>query len=91
MEKLGTTLSRNEIYEILVADVLKGATETDWRDFFPYLRWIPSKNLEMKIQNICFRRKAVMSVLIKESMKRIASGEVAPSIHFLLSNLIMIC
>ncbi|XP_050128231.1 ent-kaurene oxidase-like isoform X1 [Malus sylvestris] len=75
VEELGTTLSRNEIFEILVADVLKGATETDWRDFFPYLRWIPNKNLEMKIQNICFRRKAVMSVLIEEQMKRIASGQ----------------
>lgn len=33
MEDLGTTLSRNEIYETLVADVLKDATETDWRLF----------------------------------------------------------
>ncbi|TQD97757.1 hypothetical protein C1H46_016623 [Malus baccata] len=74
VEEPGTTLSRNDVFEILVTDVLKGATETDWRDFFPYLRWIPNRNLEMKIQNICFRRKAVMSVLIKEQMKRIASG-----------------
>ncbi|CAN6539460.1 unnamed protein product [Malus baccata var. baccata] len=85
VEELGTTLSRNDVFEILVTDVLKGATETDWRDFFPYLRWIPNKNLEMKIQNICFRRKAVMSVLIKEQMKRIASGqEVNCFLDFLL-------
>ncbi|CAB4296407.1 unnamed protein product [Prunus armeniaca] len=77
VEELGTTLSRDEIFKILVSDVLDGALEVDWRDLFPYLRrWVPNnKSLEMKIQGIYFRRKAVMNSLIKEQTNRIASGE----------------
>ncbi|BBG94966.1 hypothetical protein Prudu_003377 [Prunus dulcis] len=78
VEELGTTLSRDEIFKILVADVLEGVLEVDWRDLFPYLRrWVPNnKSLEMKIQGIYFRRKAVlMNSLIKEQTNRIASGE----------------
>lgn len=62
-------MSRDEIFKILVADVLEGVLEVDWRDLFPYLRrWVPNnKSLEMKIQGIYFRRKAVlMNSLIKE-------------------------
>ncbi|KAL6295801.1 hypothetical protein ACE6H2_003943 [Prunus campanulata] len=77
VEELGTTLSRDEIFKILVAVVLEGVLEVDWRDWFPYLRrWVPNnKSLEMKIQDIYFRRKAVMNSLIKERTNRIASGE----------------
>ncbi|PQQ12026.1 ent-kaurene oxidase chloroplastic-like [Prunus yedoensis var. nudiflora] len=38
VEELGTTLSRDEIFKILVAVVLEGVLEVDWRDLFPYLR-----------------------------------------------------
>ncbi|PQM39593.1 ent-kaurene oxidase chloroplastic-like [Prunus yedoensis var. nudiflora] len=55
----------------------EGVLEVDWRDLFPHLRrWVPNNNsLEMKIQDIYFRRKAVMNSLIKEQTNRIASGE----------------
>lgn len=75
VEELGTTLSRDEIFKVLVLDIMEGAIEVDWRDFFPYLRWIPNKRMETKIQQLYFRRKAVMTALINEQKKRIASGE----------------
>ncbi|KAL6521940.1 hypothetical protein OROMI_031817 [Orobanche minor] len=77
VEELGAkTLSVEEIFEILVVDPMKGAIEVDWRDFFPYLKWIPNKNFEKNIQRMHFRRQAVMTVLINEQKKRVSRGEV---------------
>lgn len=76
VEDFGTTISRQDIYQILVVDIMEGAIEVDWRDFFPYLRWLPNRSMETKIQRMCFRRKAVMKALINEQKKRIASGKV---------------
>jgi ent-kaurene oxidase len=75
VEELGSTLSREEIFKVLVLDLMKGAIEVDWRDFFPYLKWIPNKSMENKIQRIASRRNVVVNALIKEQKKRIASGE----------------
>jgi len=76
VEELEITLSREEIFNVLVSDMLKGAIEIDWRDFFPYLKWIPNKSFEMKIQRLASRRQAVMNSIVKEQKKRIASGKV---------------
>lgn len=76
VEELGSTLSREDIFKVLVLDLMEGAIEVDWRDFFPYLKWVPNKTMENKIQRIASRRNAVMNALIKEQKKRIASGEV---------------
>lgn len=76
VEELGAVLSRKEIFEILVIDPMEGAIDVDWRDFFPYLKWIPNKGFEKRIQQMYSHREAVMKALIKEHMKRIASGEV---------------
>lgn len=77
VEELGTTLSRQEIFKILVVDPMEGAIEVDWRDFFPYLKWIPNKGFENRIQKMHYRRQAVMKALIENQKKRIASGEVS--------------
>lgn len=76
VEELNTKMSRDEIFQVLVIDPMMGAIEVDWRDFFPYLRWVPNKSMEMKIQQMSKRRHAVMKALIGEQKKRIASGEV---------------
>lgn len=76
MEELGSTLSKEDIYKILVVDISEGAIEVDWRDFFPYLKWIPNRRMEMKIQNLHVRRKAVMKALMNEQKNRMASGKV---------------
>lgn len=76
VEELGSTLSKEEILKILVTELMEGAIEVDWRDFFPYLKWIPNESFEKKIKRVAFRRKVVMKALIKEQTKRIASGEV---------------
>lgn len=55
---------------------MEGAIEVDWRDFFPYLRWIPNKSVENKIRNMDFRRRMTMKSLIQEPKRRIAAGEV---------------
>ncbi|OVA10524.1 Lipase [Macleaya cordata] len=84
--ELGTRLSRDEIFEVLVVDPMMGAIEVDWRDFFPYLRWVPNKSLEMKIKRMEMRRQAVMKALIEEQKKRISSGkELNSYLDFLLS------
>ncbi|KAK7270607.1 hypothetical protein RJT34_25903 [Clitoria ternatea] len=86
VEELESTLSSEDIYKILVVDIMEGAIEVDWRDFFPYLKWIPNKSVEMKIQKLHVRRKAVMKALINEQKKRIASGkEVNCYLDYLLS------
>ncbi|WVY89523.1 hypothetical protein V8G54_035037 [Vigna mungo] len=76
VEELRATLSREDLYRILVLDMMEGAIEVDWRDFFPYLRWIPNRNVEKKIQNLYFRREVVMKALMNEQKKRMDSGKV---------------
>lgn len=76
VKDLDTTLSRGEMLKILVLDPLEGAIEVDWRDFFSYLKWIPNKSFEHKIQQMHFNRQAVMKALIEQQKKRISSGEV---------------
>ncbi|XP_030513543.1 ent-kaurene oxidase, chloroplastic-like [Rhodamnia argentea] len=86
VEELGTTLSKEEMFKVMVSDMMAGAIEVDWRDFFPYLRWIPNKSWEKKIEELAFRRKVVARALVKEQKGRIASGEEADSyIDFLIS------
>ncbi|XP_025646306.1 ent-kaurene oxidase [Arachis hypogaea] len=86
VDDFGNKISRKDMYQILVVDIMEGAIEVDWRDFFPYLRWIPNRSMETKIQRMCFRRKAVMKALINEQKKRIASGKkVNCYIDYLLS------
>ncbi|KAE8659072.1 Ent-kaurene oxidase [Hibiscus syriacus] len=75
VEELGATLSRKEMHQVLVIDMMQGLIDVDWRDFFPYLKWIPNKTFEMNIQQKHFRRMALMNALIKEQMKRIDLGE----------------
>lgn len=84
MEELGTTLSRQEMFKILVVDPMEGAIDVDWRDFFPYLKWIPNQHFENKIQQMHFRREAVMKALIQQQKKRIASGKVVRDLAFSL-------
>lgn len=75
VEELASTLSRDDMYKILVVDFMEGAIEVDWRDFFPYLKWIPNKSMEMKIRKVALRRKYIMKALINEQKKRLASGK----------------
>ncbi|GMH04066.1 hypothetical protein Nepgr_005905 [Nepenthes gracilis] len=75
VEELGTTMSRRDIFLTLVLDIMEGAIEVDWRDFFPYLRWVPNKKLETKIKELHFRREAVMKALIKEHKRQVEAGK----------------
>lgn len=66
--------------------MLRCVTEVDWRDFFPYLSWVPNKNFEEKVTTIESRRTAVMRSLIKQRKKRIEGGEARASyLDFLLA------
>lgn len=76
VKELGATLSRDELFKILVTDQMEGAIEVDWRDFFPYLKWIPNKKFENRLQQMCSNRKAVMEALIEQQRKRVEAGEV---------------
>jgi ent-kaurene oxidase len=76
VEEFASRLSREDLYNILVVDFMEGAIEVDWRDFFPYLKWIPNKSMEKKIHKVAVSRKYVMRALINEQKKRLASGKV---------------
>lgn len=82
IEGLGETLSRDEIQKVLVFDPLSGAVEMDWKDFFPYMRWVSNRSFKMHIQRMETRRVEVMKTLIEEQLERISSGEVYCSFHF---------
>ncbi|KAL3734791.1 hypothetical protein ACJRO7_024033 [Eucalyptus globulus] len=75
VEELGTTLSKEEMFKVMVSDMMAGSIEVDWRDFFPYLRWVPNISWEKKIEQLAFRRKVVARALVMEQKRRIASGE----------------
>nr|GEW34505.1 ent-kaurene oxidase, chloroplastic-like [Tanacetum cinerariifolium] len=77
---LGATMTK-EIFKFLVTDPTMGAIEVDWRDFLPYLKWIPSTSFDKKIEQMYIRREAVMNVLIQHLIKRRDSGEVAINIY----------
>uniref|UniRef100_A0A7N0TPP8 Cytochrome P450 n=1 Tax=Kalanchoe fedtschenkoi TaxID=63787 RepID=A0A7N0TPP8_KALFE len=81
VEELGATLSSEEQYQVLVTDVMEGSGEVDWRDFFPYLRWIPNSSVETKLQRLFFRREVVLTALINVQKKRIASEKVALNLY----------
>ncbi|XP_006354942.1 ent-kaurene oxidase, chloroplastic-like [Solanum tuberosum] len=86
VEGLDATLPREELLNILVLDIMDGAIDVDWRDFFPYLKWVPNKSFEHRIQRKHLRREAVMKALIADQRKRINSGEELNSyIDYLLS------
>ncbi|KAF7138731.1 hypothetical protein RHSIM_Rhsim07G0233900 [Rhododendron simsii] len=75
VEELGR-ISRPEILKILLTDPVEIALQyVDLGDYFPYLKWIPQKNFERKVEKMYSRRLAVMKALIKEQTKRAASGE----------------
>ncbi|XXG48382.1 hypothetical protein AAC387_Pa02g2851 [Persea americana] len=86
VEELGIKFSKQEIFNVLVIDPMMGAIEVDWRDFFPYLRWVPNRSMEMKVQQMAVRKAAVTKALIEEQKRRIASGEnIDCYVDFLLS------
>lgn len=86
VDEIGHTLTRNEIFNVLVIDPMEGAIEVDWRDFFPYLKWVPNRTVEEKIRRMDFRRMAVMKALIQQHKDRVSSGEKSSCyLDFLLS------
>ncbi|KAI3785518.1 hypothetical protein L1987_44637 [Smallanthus sonchifolius] len=86
VDDLGTTMTRDEAFQVLVIDPMMGAIQVDWREFFPYLSWIPNPSFEKTIQQMYVRREAVMKALIQEHKKRIDSRENLNSfIDYLLS------
>ncbi|GAB2219050.1 hypothetical protein Drorol1_Dr00006677 [Drosera rotundifolia] len=70
VKELGVTLTKKEMVQVLVLDMMEGAIEVDWRDFFPYLRWVPNE-VESNIKKLDYRREVVMKALIKEHKKQI--------------------
>ncbi|KAK1389377.1 Ent-kaurene oxidase, chloroplastic [Heracleum sosnowskyi] len=75
VEELRATLSRQEMLECLVLDILVGAIDVDWRDFFPYLNWIPNRNFEKRIEQMDLRRMEVLKSLIQKTKIQSASKE----------------
>ena len=76
VDELGQEIFEKEMFQILVADPMMGAIDVDWRDFFPYLKWVPHSRLENKINRISHRKMAVTRALIQQQRTRMASGEV---------------
>uniref|UniRef100_A0A0D9WRD2 Ent-kaurene oxidase n=1 Tax=Leersia perrieri TaxID=77586 RepID=A0A0D9WRD2_9ORYZ len=75
VDEFGRNISKEEIYNATVSDMMMCAIEVDWRDFFPYLSWVPNKGFETRVSTTEARRSAVMRALIKQQKERIARGE----------------
>nr|AAT81230.1 ent-kaurene oxidase [Oryza sativa Japonica Group] len=75
VDEFGRDISREEIYNATVTDMMMCAIEVDWRDFFPYLSWVPNKSFETRVFTTETRRTAVMRALIKQQKERIVRGE----------------
>uniref|UniRef100_J3MF59 Ent-kaurene oxidase n=1 Tax=Oryza brachyantha TaxID=4533 RepID=J3MF59_ORYBR len=75
VEEFGREISKVEIFHVLVHDMLMWAVEADWRDYFPYLSWIPNKSFETALFTAEARRNSVMRALIKKQKERIERGE----------------
>ncbi|TKW22741.1 hypothetical protein SEVIR_4G247700v4 [Setaria viridis] len=86
VEEFGKIISKEEIYQIAVVDPLMCALEVDWREFFPYLGWIPNQSFDTTVSTTEARRTAVVRALINQQKKRIARGEARVSyLDFLLA------
>ncbi|XP_052883447.1 ent-kaurene oxidase, chloroplastic-like [Gossypium arboreum] len=68
VEELGTTLSRKEMYKILVIDMMAAIASS-------FAGIEISARIEMSIQQKLFKMMTVMNALIKEQIKRIDSVE----------------
>ncbi|CAN6177768.1 unnamed protein product [Urochloa humidicola] len=75
VEEFGKVISKEEIYQYTVSDLMNCGLEIDWRDFFPYLRWIPNESFEKKVFTTEARRTAVARALINTQKERIERGE----------------
>ncbi|KAF0904466.1 hypothetical protein E2562_034745 [Oryza meyeriana var. granulata] len=85
VDEFGRDISKEEIFEVLVHDMMMCAIEADWRDYFPYLSWVPNKSFETKVFTTEARRNAVVRALINKQKERIARGEARMSyLDFLL-------
>uniref|UniRef100_A0A0D9WRC8 Ent-kaurene oxidase n=1 Tax=Leersia perrieri TaxID=77586 RepID=A0A0D9WRC8_9ORYZ len=85
VEEFGRDVSKEEIFHFLVHDLMMCAIEADWRDYFPYLSWIPNKSFKTRVFTVEANRNAVMRALIKKQKERIARGEARISyLDFLL-------
>eukprot|EP01018_Ginkgo_biloba_P031008 Gb_34756 [translate_table: standard] len=60
VEELGATLSKWEMHSVLITEFIKGAINVDWRDFFPYLRWIPNRSFECRVMDVERKRTTIM-------------------------------
>ncbi|KAJ7546664.1 hypothetical protein O6H91_08G049500 [Diphasiastrum complanatum] len=64
------SLSKKEIFDILVSDPMRGALLVDWRDFFPPLKiFISNSVLENEVKQMVTRRSKVIQALIEEQRK----------------------
>lgn len=81
VEEFGREISKDEIFDVLVHEMMMCAVEADWRDYFPYLSWLPNKSFDTIVSTTEFRRDAVMNALIKKQKERIARGEVTQNFY----------
>lgn len=50
VDELGKTMSEHEMVKRLVLDMLVGAIDVDWREFFPYLYWDSKEKFQKEDQ-----------------------------------------
>ncbi|KAG6555024.1 hypothetical protein Mapa_003056 [Marchantia paleacea] len=65
-------LNREEMFKILVEDLIAMALQFDWRNFWPMFRWVPNKKMENKCNQAVRRRNLVFQELVKMYKKQFA-------------------
>eukprot|EP01018_Ginkgo_biloba_P030091 Gb_11870 [translate_table: standard] len=41
----------------------------DWRDFFPYFKWIPNRSFKRRVMEVERKRNAIMKDVIRDQKK----------------------
>jgi ent-kaurene oxidase len=69
----GRYVEKWEIFDALIIDPLQSVMYVDWRNFFPFLSFIPNKSVENAISEVDAKRNYIVDALIAEQRKLIAN------------------
>ncbi|KAM0828592.1 hypothetical protein ACQ4PT_067443 [Festuca glaucescens] len=58
VKEFGREISKEEMHRTMVVDMMTCVIVADWRDYFPYLSWIPNKSFDTRLVTAESRRTA---------------------------------
>ncbi|KAM0916902.1 hypothetical protein ACQ4PT_009911 [Festuca glaucescens] len=58
VKEFGREISKEEMHRTMVVDMMTCVIVADWRDYFPYLGWLPNKSFDTRLVTAESRRTA---------------------------------